>query len=59
MGLCVAGGGGAPECCVSLNKVLGACGFSVVDIVPVRRQNLEAKLGVLRGTGEAYVSGQA
>ena len=46
IGVCVAGGGGggAPACCVSLEKVLSTCGFSVVDMVPVRRQNLEAKM---------------
>ncbi len=46
MGLCVAGGGGggAPECCMILNKVLSRCGLDVVDVIPVRRQNMEAKL---------------
>lgn len=54
VGICVAGGGGggAPSCVVSLERILGRCGFSVVDLVPVRRQNLEMKLGVLRITGE-------
>jgi multimeric flavodoxin WrbA len=55
VGICVAGGGGggAPECCVSLNKVLGTCGFDVADMVPVRRQNLESKLAVLRLLGQS------
>lgn len=54
VGICVAGGGGggAPACIVSLEKILGRCGFDVVDLVPVRRQNLEMKLSVLRTTGE-------
>jgi len=54
VGICVAGGGGggAPACTVSLAKVLGTCGFDVVDMVPARRQNLEMKLQVLRTTGE-------
>ncbi len=53
IGVCVAGGGGggAPACCVSLEKVLTHCGFDVVDMVPVRRQNLDAKLAVLKQTG--------
>ena len=53
VGLCVAGGGGggAPACTVSLERVLATCGFDVVDMVPVRRQNLEAKLEILRATG--------
>lgn len=53
-GICVAGGsgGGAPSCAASLAKVLGTIGFDVVDLVPVRRQNLESKLKVLRAAGE-------
>jgi multimeric flavodoxin WrbA len=54
IGVCVAGGGGggAPSCAVSLERVLRTCGFDVVDMVPVRRQNLEMKLEVLQITGE-------
>ncbi len=54
VGICVAGGGGGggPSCAVSLEKVLRTCGFDVVDLIPVRRQNLEMKLDVLRVTGE-------
>jgi len=53
VGLCVAGGGGggAPACCVSLEKVLRTCGFDLVDVFPVRRQNLEGKLSALRSEG--------
>ena len=53
VGICVAGGGGggAPACLVSLEKVLATCGFDVVDLVPVRRQNLEMKTEVLQITG--------
>jgi multimeric flavodoxin WrbA len=53
IGICVAGGGGggAPSCAVSLEKVLSRCGFDVVDMVPVRRQNLELKQEVLKMTG--------
>ena len=53
IGICVAGGGGggAPACTVSLEKVLSTCGFAVVDMVPVRRQNLDLKRRVLADTG--------
>jgi len=53
VGVCVAGGGGggAPACAVSLEKVLRTIGFDLLDVVAVRRQNLEMKLDVLRATG--------
>ena len=53
IGVCVAGGGGggATGCCVSLEKVLNTCGFDVLDMIPVRRQNLKAKLNRLRLAG--------
>jgi len=56
VGICVAGGGGggAPSCAVSMEKVLSTCGFDVADMVPVRRQNLEMKLGVLEATGKWF-----
>jgi len=59
VGVCVAGGGGggAPTCCLSLEKVLTTCGFDVVDMIPVRRQNLEAKLAVLEHAGSVLASG--
>lgn len=54
VGLCVAGGlgGGAPHCCLSLDTVLLTCGFDVVDMIAVRRQNLKAKLPILGLVGE-------
>lgn len=54
VGLCVAGGGGggAPGCCSILEKVLARTGLDVVDVIPVRRQNLDAKLPRLRLAGE-------
>jgi multimeric flavodoxin WrbA len=53
IGICVAGGGGggAPSCAVSLERVASRCGFDVVDMVPARRQNLGMKVEVLRATG--------
>jgi len=54
IGVCVAGGGGggAPACAVSLEKILRTPGFDVLDLIPVRRQNLESKLRVLKATGK-------
>lgn len=54
VGICVAGGGGggAPFCVFSLEKVLSICGFDVVDVIPARRQNLEMKREVLRTVGK-------
>ncbi|MBM3496318.1 MAG: flavodoxin family protein [Armatimonadetes bacterium] len=51
--VCVAGGGGggAPACAAEITRILGTCGFDVLDSVPVRRQNLEMKLQVLEITG--------
>jgi len=53
IGICVAGGGGggAPACTVSLEKVLSICGFDVIDMIPVRRQNLDMKREVLKTVG--------
>jgi len=53
IGIAVAGGGGggSPTCLVSLERVLGTCGFDVLDLVPVRRQNADLKASVLKTTG--------
>lgn len=58
LGVCVAGGGGggAPACCVSLERVLTTCGLDVVDMIPVRRQNLDAKLKILELAGQWLAS---
>jgi multimeric flavodoxin WrbA len=60
IGICVAGGGGGggPSCAVNVEKVLARCGFNVVDMVPVRRQNLELKHQVLQMTGR-WLAAQA
>jgi hypothetical protein len=54
LGLCLSGGGGggSPNCLVSMERILQTCGFNMVDMIPVRRQNLELKLHVLEMTGE-------
>ena len=58
VGICVAGGGGggAPNCTVSLKAVLQHCGFDVVDMVPARRQNLSMKLDILPLVGAWLVN---
>jgi multimeric flavodoxin WrbA len=58
IGICVAGGGGggAPSCAVSLERILQICGFDLFDLIPVRRQNLDMKKEVLRITGEWIAS---
>ncbi|OIN98485.1 hypothetical protein COY52_00220 [Candidatus Desantisbacteria bacterium CG_4_10_14_0_8_um_filter_48_22] len=58
VGVCVAGGGGggAPECCASLQKILGIIGFNVIDIIPARRQNLDMKTKVLKIVGKWLVT---
>lgn len=52
--VCYAGGSGngTISCCASLEKVLQTCGFDVVDMIPIRRQNFEAKLPILEMTGK-------
>ncbi|MFP4384888.1 MAG: flavodoxin family protein [Spirochaetia bacterium] len=57
-GIAVAGGGGggAPACIVQLEKITARCGFDVADLVPVRRQNLEFKTGILISTGAWFAS---
>ncbi len=53
-GLCLAGGGGnfAVQACLNLEATLQMCRFDVVDMMPVRRQNYEMKLPILKLTGE-------
>jgi len=58
VGICVAGGsgGGAPMCAVSLERVLATCGFDVVDMVAVKRQNLDMKRETLKIVGKWVAS---
>ena len=52
--VCVAGGGGggAANCVGDMSKVLETCGYEIIDMWPVRRQNLGAKLPQLQLAGE-------
>lgn len=54
VGICLSGGGGGggPTAAVNLERILQTCGFNLVDIILIRRQNLELKLKVLQLTGE-------
>jgi NAD(P)H-dependent FMN reductase len=54
IGLCYAGGSGngTVSCAFFLERVLQMCGFDVVDMIPVRRQNIEIKLPMLELTGK-------
>jgi len=54
VGICLSGGGGggAPNAAINLERVLQTCGFNLVDMILIRRQNLDLKLGVLKLTGE-------
>ena len=58
IGVCLAGGGGggAPYCCGILERFIQECGLDVVDMIPLRRQNLEFKLPILELTGEWLVT---
>jgi len=57
IGICVAGGGGGGSvmCSFFLERTLLTCGFVVVDMIPVRRQNLSLKQEILRITGNWFV----
>jgi multimeric flavodoxin WrbA len=59
IGVCVAGGGGGggPACAAEMVKILGTCGFDVVDMVLARRQNLAMKLPILTATGRWLAAG--
>jgi multimeric flavodoxin WrbA len=58
IGVCVAGGsgGGSQACCVSLERAMSTCGLDVVDMIPVRRQNLQVKLQTLELAGKWLAS---
>jgi len=54
IGICFAGGSGngTVSCAFFLERVLQTCGFDVVDMIPVRRQNIDIKLPMLEMTGK-------
>ena len=54
IGLCYAGGSGngTTSCCANLEHILQQCRFDVIDMIPVRRQNLEVKLPMLELVGK-------
>ncbi|MBN1161660.1 MAG: flavodoxin family protein [Dehalococcoidales bacterium] len=54
IGICYAGGSGngTVSCAASLERILQTCGFDVVDMIQVRRQNFEVKLPMLEMTGK-------
>jgi NAD(P)H-dependent FMN reductase len=58
VGLCYAGGSGngTTNCAMNLERILQTCGFDVVDMIPARRQNLEAKLPVMELVGQWLVT---
>lgn len=60
VGICPAGGsgGGSYTCATSLETTLRTTGFDVMDVVPVRRQNMDLKAQTLETTGR-WLAGQA
>ena len=58
MGICVAGGrgGGAPQCCVIMERLLTTCEFDVVNMIPARRQNLQSKLPAMEQAGQWFAT---
>jgi hypothetical protein len=53
IGICYAGGSGngTISCAFFLERVLQTCGFDIVDMIPVRRQNIDNKIPILEMTG--------
>ena len=53
IGMCYAGGSGngTISCASNLEKILQTCWFDVVDMIPIRRQNLDMKLPLLECVG--------
>ncbi len=58
IGVCYAGGSGngTANCSLSLERVLQTCGFDVVDMINVRRQNIDIKLPILETVGRWLAS---
>jgi hypothetical protein len=49
--LCRGGGRGTPTCIENLERTITRCGFETVDLIPIKRQNLNMKKEVLKITG--------
>ena len=45
----------ASNVCMIMERIMKECGFDVVDMVPIRRQNLEFKIAILELTGQWLV----
>ena len=58
IGLCYAGGSGngTTSCCANLERILQQCRFDVIDMIPIRRQNLEVKMPMLESVGKWLVT---
>ncbi len=54
IGICYAGGSGngTVSCAFFLERILQTCGFDVVDMIQVRRQNIDIKVPMLEMTGK-------
>lgn len=59
IGICYAGGSGngTPSCSFYLERILQTCGFDVVDMINVRRQNIDVKIPQLEMVGK-WLSGR-
>lgn len=55
IGVAGGGGGGHVRCMDMMEKILKNIGVDVLDMVPVRRQNLDLKCDVLAMTGKWFV----
>lgn len=58
VGMCLSGGGGggSVNCCLNMERILLTCGFNILDMIPLRRQNFDLKLRVLELTGDWLVT---
>jgi len=45
------GGGGTPTTSLNLETMVGMCGYDIVDVINVRRQNFDIKVPMLEMTG--------
>ncbi len=54
IGISYAGGSGngTVSCSATLERILQTCGFDVVDMIQVRRQNIDVKIPMLEMTGK-------